>query len=149
MASIKYEAAAIATMLSTELNALANAAAALGVEYDNATGLYTHALFQLEVTFAVAPTANSTVDLYIIPASDGTNYTDYTAGAAGKAPYTGFIGGIPLEAKTTIHRVAIGYGRDMIILPPTKFKILAINKSGQAFPASGSTIKMIPQRYQN
>lgn len=149
MASIKLEAAAIATMASTELNSLANNAAALGAEYDNATNLYLFGLFELNVTFGTNPTAGSTVDLYIIPAPDGTNYDDNTTGASGTAPANCYVGGFPLRAVTTAQKVPLGVGLTRVELPPTKFKAFLVNKSGQSFPASGSTLKMVPHRYQS
>lgn len=150
MASMKLEAAAIATMASTELNSLANNGAALGAEYDNATNLYLFGLFELNVTFGSAPTEGSTVDMYIIPAPDGTNYDDAVTGASGVAPGTSYAGGFPLRAVTTAQKVPLGLGiRGRVELPPTKFKVFIVNRSGQAFPASGSTIKMVPYRYQS
>lgn len=148
MASIKLEAASISTVLSTELNSLANAAAALGTEYDNSSNLYLWATFELNVTFGSSPTAGNTVDLYIIPAPDGTNYDDNTTGASGAAPSTSYVGGFPLRAVTSAQKVPLGVVR-RIDLPPTKFKVFVVNGSGQAFPASGSTVKMIPYRYQS
>ena len=50
---------------------------------------------------------------------------------------------------TTAQKVPLGLGLTLINLPPTKFKAFLLNKSGQAFPASGSTLKMIPYRYQS
>lgn len=150
MASIKLEQAAIATVIDTALNSLANNAGALGAEYDNATNDYIFATFELNVTFGSAPTAGNTVDLYIIPAPDGTNYDDAVTGASGSAPATCYAGGFPLRAVTTAQKVPLGVGvAGGIPLPPTKFKVFILNKSGVAFPASGSTVKMVAYRYQS
>lgn len=150
MASIKLEQAAITTVLSTELNSLANNAAALGTEYDNSANQYLFGLFELSATFGSAPTAGNTVDLYIIPAPDGTNYDDAVTGASGSAPATAYAGGFPLRAVTTAQKVPLGLGAaGYVQLPPTKFKAFVVNKSGVAFPASGSTVKMVPFRYQS
>lgn len=149
MASLKLEAGTIATLVSTEANSLANAAGALGAEYDNATNLYLFGLLELNVTFGSAPTAGNTVDAYLIPAPDGTNYDDAITGASGSAPISTFVGGFPLRAVTTAQKVPLGVGLTVISLPPTKFKLFILNKSGQAFPASGTTIKMVPYRYQS
>lgn len=141
----KYEAGAIQTLASTELNALANNAAALGVEFDNtlAANLWFWGLFELAVTFAVAPTADSVVEVYIITAPDGTNYEDGSA-TGPVAPVVSLLGAWVLRAVTTAQRLAI----KGVPLPPTKFKLLIFNKSGQAFPATGSTVKMVPYRTQ-
>jgi hypothetical protein len=150
MASIKLEQAAITTLLSTELNSLANNAGALGVEYDNATNDYIYGLFELAATFGSAPTAGNTVDLYLIPCPDGTNYDDAVTGASGAAPASCYAGGFPLRAVTTAQRVPLGFGASgPVLLPPCKFKAFVLNKSGVAMPASGSTIKMVAYRYQS
>lgn len=144
--SIKLEVGtAIATIASTELNSLANAAAALGAEVDNATtALNIWAMFELNVTFGVAPTDRSVVELYLIPAPDGTNYDDSVAGASGRAPSNSFVGAFELRNVTTAQKIPIWD----VKLPPTKLKPFLINRSGQAFPASGSTLKYIGYRMQ-
>lgn len=150
MADIKGKAGSIVSLATTELNSLANNAGALGVEYDNATNLYLFGLFELNVTFGSAPTANNTVDLYLIPCPDGTNYDDAVTGASGSAPSTSYAGGFPLRAVTSAQKVPLGLGvQGAIPLPPVKFKAFLLNKSGQAFPSSGSTLKMVPSMYQS
>lgn len=150
MADIKGKAGAVVSLVTTELNSLANNAGALGVEYDNATNQYLFGLFELSVTFGSNPTAGNTVDLYLIPAPDGTNYDDNTTGASGAAPATCYAGGFPLRAVTTAQKVPLGLGQQgQIPLPPVKFKAFLLNKSGVAFPASGSTLKMVPSMYQS
>lgn len=149
MATIKLEAGSQTSLLTTELNSLANSnASALGTEYDNATNLYMFGLFELNVTFASNPTLGSTIDLYIVSAPDGTNYDDATTGATLLTPITSFAGGFPLRNVTTAQKVALG-AITQILLPPTKFKIQVYNRSSQAFPASGSTVKFTPFRYQS
>ena len=147
----KWSAGTIVTIASTELNSLANAASALGSEYDNVTNNYLFGVFELTVTFGTAPTAGKTVDLYIIPTADGTNYSTTITGAGGYAQSNSYAGSFPLQAVTTLQRLnlgGIGY-RGLLYLPPSKFKALLINNSGVAFPASGSTLKMIPYGRQS
>lgn len=149
MASIKLEAGSQTSLLTTELNSLANAnASALGTEYDNSSSLYMFGLFELNVTFGTNPTQGSTVDLYIVPAPDGTNYDDATTGATLLTPITSFAGSFPLRNVTSAQKVPLG-AITQIFLPPTKFKIQVYNRSAQAFPASGSTVKFTPFRYQS
>lgn len=151
MAVEKWNAAAITSLATTELNSLANAAGALGVEYDNATNDYPFGMFELTVTFAVAPTAGKTVDLYIVPATDGTNYSTNVTGASGYAQSTSYVGSFPLQAVTTLQRLNLGGigARGTLYLPPVKFKAYLLNSSGQAFPASGSTLKMVAYQRQS
>lgn len=147
----KWSAAAITTLASTELNSLANAAGALGVEYDNSTNLMPFGVFELTVTFGSAPTAGRTVDLYIVPASDGTNYATNVTGSSGYAQSTGYVGSFVLQAVTTLQRLNLGGigARGTLFLPPTKFKAYLLNNSGQAFPSSGSTLKMVGYQRQS
>ena len=150
MGSIKLEAGTITTIASTELNSLANNAGALGAEFDNAAGLWLFGAFELTVTFGSAPTAGSTVDLYLIPAPDGANYDDAITGASGSAPATCYAGSFPVRAVTTAQKIPLGFAQSGYVqLPPMKFKPFILDKSGQAFPASGSILKMTPFRYQS
>ncbi len=143
--SIKLEVGtAIATVASTHLDGLANAAAALGAEDDNSIALNIWGMFALNVTIATAPTDRSVVELYIIPAPDGTNYDDSVAGAAGRAPSNSFVGSFELRNVTTAQKIPIWD----VKMPPTKWKPFLINRSGQAFPATGSTLKYIGYRMQ-
>jgi hypothetical protein len=149
VAEVKLIAGTIVSMATTELNALGNGAAALGVEVDNSTALDLFGIFELAVTFGSAPTAGSTVDLYLIVSVDGTNYTDAITGASGSAPATAFVGSFPLRAVTTAQRIPLGLGvSGYVQIPPRKIKGFVINRAGVAFPASGSTLKMVPYRYQ-
>lgn len=150
MPSLKLEAAAITSIATTELNSLANGSAALGAEYDNSSNLYLFGYFELNVTFGTNPTAGSLINLYLIPAPDGTNYDDNTTGASGVAPSTVYVGGFPLRAVTSAQKIPLtgGLHQGHIMLPPLKFKPFLINNSGQSFPASGSTLKLVPFRYQ-
>jgi hypothetical protein len=138
----KWKADSITSLLTTELNSLANnTGSAVGTEYDNSTNLNMYADFELNVTFGGNATADTTVDLYLIPAADGTNYDD---GSATVQPLNHYVGSFSLRAATA-HKVVLRN----IVIPPTKFKVIVYNNgSGQAFPASGSTVKMVPYREQ-
>jgi hypothetical protein len=135
--------ATAANALTTELNALPNGSRAVqSANADNTTALAFWADAELNVTFGSAPTAGNTVDLYLIPGIDGTNYADNGAGtlssnqASGAPSGTYLVGSFELQAVTTAQRVAV----PRIPLLPGKWKWAAYNNSGQAFPASGSTI---------
>lgn len=150
MASIKLETTSIVTIASTELNSLAAGSGVLGAEYDNGTNLYIEAAFELNVDFVSAPAAGGVVYLYLIPAPDGTNYDDYTAGASPYAPSTGFVGTFPIQAVTPAQKIPLGLGfAGPVKLPPCKFKPYLVNGTNQAFPASGSTVKLLPSRFQS
>lgn len=149
MGSVKYEQAAITTLMTTELNSLANNAKALGTTvYANGTNQYLFGYFELVVDYGTSPTAGSLIELYIIPTVDGTNYVD--GDASNDPAYNLFAGGFAVRATTNPMRLAVGGpgGSGLVALPPTSFKALLWNKTGQAFAASANTLKMIPYRYQ-
>jgi hypothetical protein len=148
MTTQKWEAAAITSLMTTELNSLANGSTAIAsAGYDNATNLYLFGLFELNVTFGSAPTAGNTVDLFLVPAPDGTNYDDGSGSVT--PPITCYAGGFPLRAVTTAQKIPLGGPLSLLWLPPLPFKVVVKNGSGQAFPASGSTLKMVAYRYQS
>lgn len=106
----------------------------------NRTNLNMYADFQLNVTFGSAPTLNNTVDIFIIPSVDASTFGD--GGGAVVPPSSYYRGSFPLRAVTTAQIVDL-MGAP---LPPDDFKVVALNSSGVAFPASGSTLKMSPYK---
>lgn len=142
----KYLLGSVATLMTTELNSLANNGTAIssvassGV-YDNTVGGagdgYTLADVELVVTYGSAPTANTGVSVWFLSVPDGTNYEDGSGSITpGRMPDAVF----PLRAVTTAQRI----GR-RIALPWGPFKTLAKNDgTGQAMAASGNTLKVRP-----
>lgn len=130
-------AAALASALTTELNALANGSySAAGTEIDNAAAgtHYPYADFELGVTYGTAPSAGGYVALFLVMALDGTNYQD--GGGSVAPPATAWVGNFPLRAVTTAQRVVLRG----VLLPNAKFKLVAQNNAGQAMAASGHTL---------
>jgi hypothetical protein len=124
-------------VLSTELNALASAGrSAAGTEVDNGVNLDMYGVLELQVTFGTAPSAGGYVEIYMVTAPDGTNYEDGSNTVDPGAHK--LVDRIPVRAVTTAQRLT---GR-MIPLLPEKTKFLLYNGSGQAFPASGSTLTL-------
>lgn len=124
---------AAVTVLSTQLDGLANGTISAYSAAQAQTARYTRADFELLVTFGTAPTAGAFVGLYLVPVFDGvndpTNHQDYGSH---------FAGAFPIRGVTTQQRVVL---KD-VKLPPLDFKVAAFNSTGQAFPASGSTVRM-------
>ena len=144
MADIKWQNGTITSLATTALNSLANGSAALSDEYDNATNQYIYGLLELTVTWGTNPTAGNLVNFYLEVAPDGTNYSD------DQSISSAYLGGVPVRAVTSLQRLPLGLGMSgPIFLPPTKFKVRVVNNSGQAFPASGSTLKIMPYRFQS
>src|SRR5690349_11261384 len=119
------------TVMSTDLNSLANNGAVLSaaISNDAADELDLYCAFELNVTFGSAPTENSLVELYIVWQIDGTNYE--TNSSEGR-PKNGYVGGFVVDNVTSAQRLNVPH----VLVPPLDFKIMVINKSGQAFPAS-------------
>lgn len=135
---ITWNAGSPVVMLSTELNALANnTASTLGTAFDNSSGKYFFGAFQLAVTFTSAPSVDTTVDLYLVPAIDGTNYGD---GGVGVTPQNHIEASFVMRAVTSLQRIVI---RD-ITLPPCPFKIFVFANATGPFPATGSTVTLLP-----
>ncbi|MGL4649664.1 MAG: hypothetical protein ACRC1H_09680 [Caldilineaceae bacterium] len=122
------------SVLTTELNSLANDAAVTSAAISNTTEDDQYADLELVVTYGVAPVADKTVDVYLVRQIDGTNYED---GSASRPPAGGFIGSFVLDAVTSAQRKVLAG----VMLPPLTFKLLIVNKAGQAMAASGNTLK--------
>jgi hypothetical protein len=146
MADIKWKPSARSgnptTIMSTDLNSLANAAGVESAEVDNDADLDIFVDLQLEVTFGSAPTENAPVEVYLEGKVDGTNYP--TSSAEGR-PRNGFVGSFICDNVTTLQRLHL----PKVQLPPFDFKIFLLNKSGQAFPSSGTTLKGFFYKMQN
>jgi hypothetical protein len=130
MPTEKWSALTARTTLTTELNALADGSYSTpGTAIDNGTNLDRFGVAELTVDFASAPTDRAAIDIYLIPAPDGTNYADATEPAAYQ-----FVGSFMVDNTTSAQRLV----STRFEVPPCKFKFALHNRSGQAFPASGS-----------
>jgi hypothetical protein len=141
MANIKLGAyRAATTVLSTELNSLANNnVSALSAAYDNSTNQDLYADFELIVTFGVAPTAGASCSLYVAYAPDGTNY-EVMPGAGSTLPNAAkLVTTFVLETTATAQRIT---GSARFTLPPGSMKFQLVDAAGQAFPASGTIVKL-------
>ncbi len=139
MGAVQLKASARAsnpvTCLSTELNSLANNSGALSaaISNDASDELDLYMDLELAVTFGTAPTADSLCEIYIVRTVDGTNYEDNSTEGR---PRDGYVGGFVLDNVTSAQRLVLR----QVPCPPRDFKVYLLNKSGQAFPASGSTV---------
>jgi len=140
MATVSLKAyRAITTVLSTGLNSLANGTnSAASSAYDNTSNL--DPLVDIELNLTVqgsARSAGATVDVYMVTRLDGTNFPDINETTAE------LVASFVLDAATTARRAVI---RD-IALPPEQVEFFLRNRTGQAFNASGSTVKIAPHAY--
>lgn len=127
------------TVLSTELNALANGAAVTSGVIDNTDEGDQFCDIELVWAAAALPTADRTVDLYWVRSLDGTDYED---ASATRPPATAFIGSFVTDNVTTIQRKIIG----QVAMPRRDCKLLIVNSTGQAFAASGNVLRMYTYR---
>lgn len=125
----------IGTILSTELNSLANGgySAASGV-IDNAAGLYMYMSVVIDLA-TLTPTAGAYLALYLLPAIDGSSYED--GGGATAPPNGSVIATFDLSTSAGAKKRA----RTNILIPPYKFKLVLLNGSGVALNASTNTLQ--------
>jgi hypothetical protein len=129
----KAYTAAIASILTTELNTLASgSASAASAAVDNTSNLDLY----VDLTLTVAAQGSSrssgaTVAVYLIMALDGTNYDDTNATTAE------LVAVFPLDAATTARQST----RRDIPVPPGLFKFFVVNSTGQAFAGSGNILE--------
>ena len=97
--------------------------------------------WELKVTFAIAPAANSPVELYFLKMPDGTN-PEYGDDTSIDPPPSALVGVFPCRAATVVQRITLRG----IVLPATAFKPYVINKAGQAFTGvdNDSILSFIP-----
>lgn len=125
------------TVLTTELNSLGNGNRTnAGTEVANQTNLDQYAKVELQVTFGSAPSAGGVVNVYMVTAADGTNYEDGSSSVDPQAHR--LMVSIPVRAVTSAQRLT----SRPFALEPAKTKFIIENKSGQSFPASGSTLTL-------
>jgi hypothetical protein len=137
----KYLLGSQTSLLTTELNSLANNTTALGSTFDNTQGQtgdgYTLCDLELVCTFGTSPTAYTAISFWFILSQDGTNYED---GDNSTTPARMPDAVFPLRAVTSAQRII-----RRVVMPQGKWKPLAKNDgTGQSLAASGNTVKIRP-----
>jgi hypothetical protein len=140
----RYRRGTIATLFSTDLNSLANNSNVLAAaDYDNTPGTdtgYTMAEVELVVSFGTAPTVGTGISVWWLQKPDGTNAED---GGTSVTPARPPDVVVPVRAVTGAQRIVVDAG-----IPPGPFRPLLRNEgTGQAFAASGNTLKIRPFTY--
>jgi hypothetical protein len=124
------------TVLTTELNALANGAySAVGTEIDNATNLDQYGSFEVNLA-SLTPTSGAYVQLFITQAVGGTNYED--APSSTNPGYQMSVGVLSVATGAATKRVTSPWFR----LPPGKFKVVLLNGTGAALAANTNTVTL-------
>ncbi len=139
------------TVLSTELNSLANNALVVS-SVGGSSGIFDNTIGDSGVSngyllgdveghfaaFGTAPTAFTCLSLWFLQTIDGTNYED---GSSSLTPARAPDVVIPFQNSTNAQRCIL----HNVPLPAGKFYVLAQNAgSGQAMASSGSTVKIRP-----
>ena len=110
------------------LKGLANNASVLSAEHDNAANGEQLAEFEVLARCASAPTGAPYLEVFVIEAVDGAAFEDGDAATRPARPAS-FV--VPLRTVNTQQRVAVS----AVPIPPTKFKLLVVNKAGQDLSA--------------
>ena len=130
------------TALTMTLASLADGAGRQSTLVDNATARYQEILVYLKCKMgASAPNANSIVEIYLLRGDKdaGTEHLSDGAGASDAAltPLNAqLIGALRNKASPTGGDVL--YGEFLVHRPGPKWGIAVVNRSGQAFDATGS-----------
>ena len=120
-------------------SALANGAvvAAATSNWDNSSNLCFVSGFELNTGFSVSPTVGVGIELYLVPALDGTNFGDFDTSTPNVQLTTFTITFGVVFSQTAAQRlVATG-----IALMARLYKAYVYNKSGQSM-AAGWTVKI-------
>lgn len=130
------------TILSTELNSLANNARALGSAITLTSADYVRSLVELYISgMGGTPTANTCFRLWLLRTVDATNYED---GDSSTTPLRRADQFFPIRATSGAQRII-----QELWLPPGTFKALLLNDAtGQALAASSNTVKLLPYTEQ-
>lgn len=137
MATVLFEGMpALTTYLTTELNSLANGGNKLGAAFDTTQALN----IAMELNVAAqgsARSAGATCYVYLLKSLDGGSNYDYGSDSL-DPPSSCLLAQFPLDAATTARVVTA-----IVALPGdlAYAKLLLKNSTGQAFAASGTTLK--------
>jgi hypothetical protein len=123
----------IASALTTELNALtAGSSCTPSAVIDNETDLFQYINLEL-VLASLTPTGTPSVDIYLLASLDsGTNYEDNSPSNGGS-----YLASFSFSTATAAKRCVL----KNLVIPPLKFKLVALNNAGPSLAASGNTLK--------
>ena len=120
----------------------------LSDEIDNSTNKYMFADIEVVLASAAFTGTDSTIEIYIVPCIDGTNYPNWTGDVITDEqennPY--YIGSVTTSGATEAQRLT---SLRNIALPNGKYKYGVRNRTNVALAASGNTLKWRPHQYSS
>jgi len=129
----------VTTLLTTELNSLANnAASAASSAIANQTNLDVYADVWLHLA-SWSPAAPNYCTLYILEAVDGSTYPSATAGVLRNQP-SQILCTFALDTTASTAQDVVVRN---VVLPPGSFKVVLDNQSGATLASSGSSVKFV------
>ena len=132
--AIKWATPASASVATTELNALANAAYAIGAEFDNGTSKSEYGQI-LVYLGSLTPGAGGYLSLYMVSAMDGTNYDRLVSNNPGVHK---LLCTITLDTGASAKYLTT----PVFALAPFKTKFVLQNVSGVALASTTNTLTL-------
>ncbi len=131
MATIQWAAPSAAqTMITTEANSLATAGTtALGTAWDNTSTRYVQAAGEVYLA-SLTPASGGYVQVYLVPAPDGTNYGDIVN--------SNLVATIYPSTSASVKRLTF----ENVPLGPYLYKVALKNVTGVTLASSGNTVKL-------
>lgn len=135
-------AAAVTWASGTTLTSLAdNGFTSLSDEIDNSTTKYMLADLYIELGSAVFTGVDSSIDVFVVPSVDGTNYPSWATGTAEETEnLCHLVGSGPTTASTAAQKIVI----TNIPLPTGKFKFAFRNRGNVSLASSANTVYWRP-----
>jgi hypothetical protein len=96
---------------------------------------YLYGSWEFNTNFHVSPSVGGSIDLYLVPSIDDTNYSN--GGTAVTPPVTTFVGSFPLYMNANSGQRIPIYN---IPMAPLSVKPLIRNSSGQTIPANSGIL---------
>lgn len=144
MSIIKYERGSVQDVLATELNSMANGVRVISATIDNSNALNFFEDLVLSLSnIGSSRDVGAIVELFLLEALDDTNYVD--GGVSIEPAQSDMVGvfNIRTDFNAQIHIVR------GVALPPTKYKYLVKNKTGEALSVINNTLERRPYAYQS
>ena len=119
----------------------------LSDEIDNSTNLYTMVDLRMVLGSAAFTGTDSSIEVYIVPSVDGTNYPKWTGNVTTDEQQNNkfFVGTFTTTGATEAQEDAIS----RVMVPPGKYKYGFRNRSNVSLAASGNTISWRPHSYKD